>query len=215
MKKKLIAILTIVIMIASVCFIPDVDAGNTTFNITNQTRSVAVGKSFTIKLNGIKAKKVKWTSSKTSVATVTKNGVVTGVKKGKATITGKYKGLKFKIKVNVTEQYAQNDVSVTFKSAKMKKKYGEKYFAITYTFTNNSDEGVCFYDKFYTQVYVNNVERDYETQEEVFTNVKNGASIDVVFYYKAKVGDKVEYSVYTYNKNYDRVDVFENSETIQ
>lgn len=215
MKKQLIALLSCIILISALCFIPDVDAGTSTFNITNQTRSVAVGKSFNIKLNGIKAKKVKWSSSKTSVATVSKNGVVTGVKKGKATITGKYKGLKFNIKVTVSEQYAQNDVSVTFKSAKMKKKYGEKYFAITYTFTNNSDKGLCFFDKFYTQVYVNNVERDYETQEEMFTNVKNGASIDVTFYYKAKVGDKVEYSVYTYNKNYDKVDVFENSETIQ
>lgn len=66
--------------------------------------SVKVGKkeTITIKYNSksVSGKDVKWKSSKTSIATV-KDGVVTGKKKGSATITAEYKGEKVKIKVKV------------------------------------------------------------------------------------------------------------------
>ena len=52
-------------------------------------------------MTGVKASSIKWKSSKPGVATVSKKGIVKGVKAGTANITGKYKSLKFTIKVKV------------------------------------------------------------------------------------------------------------------
>jgi len=84
------------------CITYEADAGTSAFNLTTQSKSIAGGKSIALKINGIKSKKVKWKSSKPSVATVSKTGIVTGIKKGKATITGKYRGIKFTVKITVT-----------------------------------------------------------------------------------------------------------------
>lgn len=77
MKKRIIAILTcLVIIISVIYFAPDSDAGVQTLNLTNQSKTITVGQSFQCKLNGLKANKVKWSSSNPSVATVSKKGVV-------------------------------------------------------------------------------------------------------------------------------------------
>lgn len=72
--------------------------------VDDDSISVKVGKKKTIKVT-YKGKKVdgsdvKWSTSKSSVATV-KEGVVTGKKKGTAYITAKYKGEEVEIKVKV------------------------------------------------------------------------------------------------------------------
>lgn len=71
----------------------------------NDKISVKAGKNETIKIKykgkTISGKDVKWKSSKTAVATV-KDGVVTGKKKGSATITAEYKGEQVKIRVKVS-----------------------------------------------------------------------------------------------------------------
>ncbi len=59
------------------------------------------GKSFTLKLNGVSSSKVKFTSSKKSVCTVSSKGVVKGIKAGSAKITAKYKVVSYKCKVKV------------------------------------------------------------------------------------------------------------------
>ena len=61
--------------------------------------SLYVKKTATLKLKG--AKKVTWSSSNKKVATVTKKGKVTAVKKGTATITAKAGKKKYKCKVTV------------------------------------------------------------------------------------------------------------------
>lgn len=58
------------------------------------------GKKVTLKVSGIKSK-VKWSSSKKSIATVTKKGVVTAKKSGTSTITAKVGKKKFTCKVTV------------------------------------------------------------------------------------------------------------------
>jgi hypothetical protein len=63
--------------------------------------SLKAGKTATIKVTGTTAKAT-FKSSKTSVAKVTKNGKVTGLKKGTATITVKVAGKTLKCKVKVT-----------------------------------------------------------------------------------------------------------------
>lgn len=75
----------------------------------NETKKdLNVGSTTTLKLLGA-TKKVRWSSSNKSVATVSTKGKVTGVKEGTATITAKYGKKKFKCKVRVTK-VPKNDV---------------------------------------------------------------------------------------------------------
>lgn len=218
MKKKIIAILTCVILLVSLCFIPDVDAGTSTFNITNATYYVEVGKSFTIKLNGIKASKVKWSSSKKSVATVSKKGVVDGVKKGKTTITGKYKNIKFKIKVNVVAKddgdYSLNDISAKFKKTKVYEYDRDMYWEITFTFTNKGSVPTYFENPYDVETYINNVEEDCDGAENEFKKIKNGASIDVTYTYEVKNGDKIDFKLLMYDEDFNKYLVYSTSANI-
>lgn len=108
MGKKIVALLTcIIIIISALCIVPISDAGSTAFNITNQTKTIEVGKTFQIKLNGVKANKIKWKSSNKSIATVSKTGTVKGLKVGKTKISGKYKDINFIISISV-EKKSQN-----------------------------------------------------------------------------------------------------------
>ena len=68
------------------------------------------GKTKTIKLKGASAKKVRWTTSNKKTATV-KKGKIKAKKVGKATITAKYKGKKYKCQVTVknAEKSSQNE----------------------------------------------------------------------------------------------------------
>jgi hypothetical protein len=101
-KKKIVAVLSIITLIISMfCFTPDSNAGIQTLNLSKQTKEIKVGESFQLTMTGVKASTIKWKSSKPGVATVSKKGVVKGVKAGTTNITGKYKSLKFTIKVKV------------------------------------------------------------------------------------------------------------------
>ena len=57
---------------------------------------------------------ITWSSSKTSVATVTNNGVVTGVGAGTATITASYGNISATCTITVEEPSSASDVLVTF-----------------------------------------------------------------------------------------------------
>ena len=102
MKKKLLLILPIMVF-AIFYFVGDADAGSKTLNLTTDSYTLSQGKTLHLKINGVKAKKVKWKSSNKKVATVSKNGTVKAVKSGNATISGKYKGITFKTKITVKE----------------------------------------------------------------------------------------------------------------
>lgn len=68
--------------------------------LNHKSKTIYTGKSFTLKLNGGKAKSFK--SSEKSVATVSSKGIVKGRKAGKAVITVKAKnGKKYKCRVTV------------------------------------------------------------------------------------------------------------------
>lgn len=78
-----------------------------TLTITDSKKRPAT----TLKIKGLskkKAKKAKWYTSKKSVATV-KKGRVTAKKAGKATITCKVKGKKYKCKVTVVDKRTDNE----------------------------------------------------------------------------------------------------------
>ena len=71
-----------------------------TIHLTRKNLTISKGKSKAIKLTGVPANKVKWTSSNKAVARVSK-GRITGRKSGEAVITAKYKGKQYKCKVTV------------------------------------------------------------------------------------------------------------------
>ena len=69
-------------------------------HLTRKSLTISKGKSKTIKLTGVPANKMKWTSSNKAVARVSK-GKITGRKPGMAVITATYKGKHYKCKVKV------------------------------------------------------------------------------------------------------------------
>lgn len=73
--------------------------------ISKKSIGLIVGEKYTLKVSGVSKSKVTWKSSKTSVATVTKNGKVTAKKRGTAKISAKIKGGKtLKCTVKVAEK---------------------------------------------------------------------------------------------------------------
>ena len=86
--------------------------------------TLVAGASTKLKVTGTK-KKVKWSTSKASVAKVSSSGKVKAVKVGKATITAKVKGKKYRCKVTVTSKKsaAQSVLSIVNKE---RKKQGRK-----------------------------------------------------------------------------------------
>ena len=102
MAKKIVALLTCITIIFTIAiFTPESNAGLQTLNLSKQTKEIKVGESFQLTMTGVKTSSIKWKSSKPGVATVNKKGVVKGIKAGTTNITGKYKSLKFVIKVTV------------------------------------------------------------------------------------------------------------------
>lgn len=71
--------------------------------LNKKSITLYVGKTQKLKVNGTK-KKVKWSSSKKSVASVSSSGKVTAKKKGSATITATVGKTKFKCKVTVKKK---------------------------------------------------------------------------------------------------------------
>ncbi len=122
-----------------------VEAASKKINKTNIT--IGIGSTYKLKIQNNK-KKVKWSSSNSKIAKVSKNGTVTGVKKGKVTITAKVGNKKYKCKVKVTQ-------TPTLK-ANIKKAYLDKdgYYVVegyvknqTYTKLKNISITVTLYDK--------------------------------------------------------------------
>ena len=138
MKKRIIALFTFLALIISVvCIMPDSNAGIQTLNLSKQTKEIKVGESFQLSMNGVKASSIKWKSSKPSVASVSKKGVVKGLKAGTTNITGKYKSLQFTIKVTVIQTLKNNkkgklifsDSSAELYYTGIKTEYGQSYLS--------------------------------------------------------------------------------------
>lgn len=97
----------------------DVHAANTKTGLNQTKLTLNTGKKYTLKLSGISGK-VKWTTSKKSVATVSSKGVVTAKKKGTATITARAGSKKYTCRVTVKQPVKSvklNKKSYTLKKA--------------------------------------------------------------------------------------------------
>lgn len=94
-NKKILTVITILLLI--VCMAVPVSAAG---KINKKKATLKVGQTLQLKVTGTKGK-VKWKSSKKSVATVSSKGRVKAKKKGSATITAKVGKKKYTCKVTV------------------------------------------------------------------------------------------------------------------
>ena len=94
-NKKILTVIAILLLI--VCMVVPVSAAG---KINKKKATLKVGQTLQLKVTGTKGK-VKWKSSKKSVATVSSKGRVKAKKKGSATITAKVGKKKYTCKVTV------------------------------------------------------------------------------------------------------------------
>lgn len=105
-QKVLVA--AMVVMFAFT-FIP-VTQADAAVKLNATKKTVNVGESFTLKVSGSKSK-VKWSSTKKSVASVTSKGKVTAKQAGSATITAKVGGKTLKCNVTVNAKFSASEAT--------------------------------------------------------------------------------------------------------
>lgn len=103
--KKSIFIYSLVMIMLSLMLTPLQSQAKTA--ISKQNINLMVGKTATLKLTGT-SKKVKWSSNKKKVATVSPTGKVKGISKGTATITAKAGNKKYNCQVLVYSANSSN-----------------------------------------------------------------------------------------------------------
>lgn len=94
-KKAFLLIVSIMIMMLAFPM-----TASAKVSISKKSLSLGVGQTTTLKVSGTK-KKVKWSSNKKAIATVTQKGKVTAKKAGKAVITAKIGKKKYTCKITV------------------------------------------------------------------------------------------------------------------
>ena len=97
--KKILSIVLASGIITTSC-LSGVKAEAATIKLNKKSLTLTAGSSYTLRVKGTKAK-VKWSSKKKSVATVSSKGKVKAKKAGKTTITAKVKGKKYTCKITV------------------------------------------------------------------------------------------------------------------
>lgn len=223
MRKKIVALLSCIALIISIAIItPSSDAGVQTYNITNDSRSLMEGSSFKIKINGLNPSKVSWSSSKSSVATVNKKGIVNGVKPGKAVIKGRYKGILFNITVLVYAKkttsnfsYSLKDTTLKFVSAKYGKDHWDEdtVYQIRFSFENKGTEPLKFADLYDFDSYINGVGQLTYNGGGDYTDVLDGGKVNVDVDYKdVKSGDKIRFII---KRNDTKEIIFDNTFTVK
>lgn len=118
MKKRFPVAIVIMSLMLSFCFgafsstaVARAKSKKISLNKTKQT--LYVGKTVQLKLKNAVAKNVKWKSSKTNVAKVSKKGLVTAKSKGTSKITATYKKKKYTCTVTVKKAKEEPLLSVT------------------------------------------------------------------------------------------------------
>ncbi len=110
--KVAAAVLTLAVTMTSVNIPTTAAAATKKVKLNKTKKTLTVGKTLKLTLKEgnkkVKATKVKFTSSKKAIATVTKYGNVKAKKKGKATITATYKKKKYKCKITVKKKATTN-----------------------------------------------------------------------------------------------------------
>lgn len=96
-RKRLIAVVLLVAIVMAIA----APAGARTIKNNKLTIRVGTVGKLSVKINGW-VKRAKWKSSNKQVVSVVRNtGVITALKPGKAVLTGKYNGGKYRVKITV------------------------------------------------------------------------------------------------------------------
>ena len=103
MKRTMAAVLSLTLACTLLIAPAEGQAAKKKMKLNKTKATLYVGKKLTLKVKNTK-KKVKWSSSKKAVASVTKKGVVKAKKKGKTVITAKIGKKKLKCKITVKQK---------------------------------------------------------------------------------------------------------------
>ena len=137
--------------------------------LSKKKLTMSVGESKTLKVKNTK-KKVKWSSGKKSVASVSKKGRVKAKKKGKAKVIAKIKKKKYICKVTVKVKKKQTDKSNS----------GNKSTPDTSANTNANDSTV----KSLTNLYIKNVLQN-NTDTWILVNTKDSSGVTYSISYQS------------------------------
>ena len=151
--RRIMSLLLMAVMVAGMLVVPsgNVQAAKKKVQLSKKTVTLEVGKKVTLKLkNAPKKKKITWSSNKKKIASVSKKGVVTAKKAGKANITAKVSGKKYVCKVTVKKKTSDNIVLKNTKGKNAQdvaaiKKIMLKYDR-TYFFKEDLDSSVYEWD---------------------------------------------------------------------
>ena len=146
--KKLISSILALFLLTSVISVFSISANAaSSVKLSDTSITLIVGKSKTLKLQNTN-KRVIWSSSKKSIATVNSKGKVIAKKPGKATITAKVSGKKYTCKVNVVKTFKLNNSSVKIIAHKNKSlSYSGGYGKIKWNSSNKKIATVSSYGK--------------------------------------------------------------------
>ena len=128
MKKTLLAM---AVVLAVFSFLPETTEA-ATIRLNRKQVTATAKECFTCKVSGAKGRKVEWSSTKKSVATVSKKGVVVTKKAGKATIKAKVGSKTVKCKVTVKKNASQPWLTAKTKTLHI----GESFLLIEGWFTD-------------------------------------------------------------------------------
>lgn len=151
--RKIAALLLMAVMVAGMLAVPggNVQAAKKKVQLSKKKVTLEVGKKVTLKLkNAPKKKKITWSSNKKKIASVSKKGVVTAKKAGKANITAKVSGKNYVCKVTVKKKTSDNIVLKNTKGKNAKDVAALKKIMLeqdrTYFFKEDLDSSVYEWD---------------------------------------------------------------------
>ncbi len=101
------------VLAVSFCMMQQTDA-QAAVSLDQTNAAICIGGKIKLKVNGT-SEPVKWSTSNKKIASVGSAGVVTGINKGKATITASAGGAEYKCRVVVNETYGADVSSVVIK----------------------------------------------------------------------------------------------------
>ena len=115
-NKSILSCLLSALMLTLMLGVMDPITAEAAVKLNKTEATVKVGKTTKLKIKGAKDAKVKWSSSKKKIATVSNKGVVTGKKPGKTTIKAKVGGKTYKCQLSVLcrqHKYVETTIPAT------------------------------------------------------------------------------------------------------